>query len=72
MDEQQQQWQNTDEFLAIKFPGVPKSWLKEVCRNLGFLKGSGDMVVNWRPKSKMPRTTWTFIQNQGEGEASLK
>lgn len=62
------QWSNTDEFLAIKFPGIRKSWLRKVCENLGMLKGKGDMVVNWRPQNSDPQTKWTFVQEASPRE----
>ncbi len=41
----------TGEFLAIKFPGIPESWLKRVSRKLGLLKeengGNVEMCTRW-------------------------
>jgi hypothetical protein len=67
------QWSDTDEFLALKFPGINKSWLRRVCEHLGMFKGSADMTVNFRPKNRVPQTKWTFIQEAEEsGEPERK
>lgn len=42
----------TDEFLAIKFPGIKKSWLQRICSKLNVLKqengGNVEMHVRWK------------------------
>jgi len=42
----------TDEFLAIKFPGIRKSWLQKISTKLNLLKaengGNAEMTVRWR------------------------
>lgn len=50
---------NTDEFLAIKFPGIRKSWLKRICERLKRLKqengGNAEMTTHW----SKGRDLWT-------------
>ena len=50
MDERVRQ-QTTDEFLAIKFPHLRKSWLQKINWRLGWLKqfngGHGEMVTRF-------------------------
>jgi len=44
--------QSTDEFLAIRFPLIRKSWLERISRKLGLLKqengGHAEMRVQWK------------------------
>jgi len=54
--------QTTEEMLALKFPGISKSWLAGICDMLKLFNGSGDMIAHWRPKQSVPRTQWTIIQ----------
>lgn len=56
------QKQSTAELLAIKFPGVPYNWLKEVSKMLKIFGQKADMTVNWRQASETPRTQWTIYQ----------
>lgn len=44
--------QTTDEFLAIHFPNVSKSWLRKVSERLGFFKkmNGGDLELHTRFK----------------------
>jgi hypothetical protein len=62
MDQDQSNWPDTGQFLAVKFPGISKSWLTRVCEMLKTFGGSANMMVQWRPKKKVPHTEWTIIQ----------
>lgn len=51
----------TDELLAIKFPGIRKSWLRKISDKLNLLKnengGNVEMTVRWR-HGKPQWTDW--------------
>ncbi len=60
--------QTTEEMLALKGIKLSPKWLREVSKMLGLFKGSGDMVVHWRPKSQVPRTEWTVLQEMSPSQ----
>lgn len=54
---------STDEFLAVKFPHLRKSWLERINRKLGLLwqenGGNAEMHVRWR-KCHPDWTEWSI------------
>lgn len=55
--------QNTDEFLAVRFPHLSKSWLDEINDMVGWLKqkfsGNGELCVPWSGGIPQPGR-WTI------------
>lgn len=55
--------QSTDEFLAIRFPNLDKTWLDEINEMVGWLKqkfkGNGELYVPW--SGGIPQiSTWSI------------
>lgn len=62
---------NTDEFLAIKFPNLRKSWLTRLNQKLGWLKkknsGNAEMRVHWAGGRDL-YTEWTYREASPKDE----